>query len=189
MSINIDIIGNETQQDKIKIDVVKDIKENVEFELVIRSAINGDLMILEHKDIDIVIKQKEKKIIAFPKDLMSDVVYGAESRMLEFLRSNGIVDYESIQGGNVYGSMEGKIMDSDMVHPIKAALYTLSEWFKTEQPYISGTTAYDGLQDDALINPSNEESTELGDVPASDKKGSIYQHNLFAPYLYGRYTY
>ena len=109
--------------------------------------------------------------------------------MLEFLRTNGIVDYDSIQGGNVYGSMEGKIMDSETIHPIKAALYSLSEWFKTEQPYMSGTTAYDDLQDDALISPSSEESTELGDVPAADKKGSIYQHNLFAPYLYGRYTY
>ena len=189
MSINVDIIGNEPREDKVQIDLVQNTKENLEFELVIRSAINGDLMILEHKDIDIVIKQKEKKIIAFPKDVMSDVVYGAESRMLEFLRTNGIVDYDSIQGGNVYGSMEGKIMDSETIHPIKAALYSLSEWFKTEQPYISGTTAYDDLQDDALISPSNEESTELGDVPAADKKGSIYQNNLFAPYLYGRYTY
>ena len=68
-------------------------------------------------------------------------------------------------------------------------MYSLSEWFKTEQPYISGTTAYDQMQDDNLIDPSNEESTELGEVPAEEKKGSITQHNLFAPYLYGRYTY
>lgn len=60
MSINIDIIGNEPREDKVQIDLVQNTKENLEFELVIRSAINGDLMILEHKDIDIVIKQKEK---------------------------------------------------------------------------------------------------------------------------------
>tara|TARA_R100001509_G_scaffold153985_1_gene115284 strand:+ start:1231 stop:1800 length:570 start_codon:yes stop_codon:yes gene_type:complete len=189
MSINIDVLGLEPQDDGIKIDLVQDTKEEITFELNIRSAINGDLMILEHKDIDIVIKQKEKKIIAFPKDLMSDVAYGAESRMLEYLRINGILDFESIQGGNVYGSMEGKILDSDTVHPIKATLYSLSEWFKTEQPYISGTTAYDELQDDALMEPSNEESTELGEVPAEERKGSINQNSIFAPYLYGRYTY
>tara|TARA_B100002019_G_C20975749_1_gene453365 strand:+ start:13 stop:582 length:570 start_codon:yes stop_codon:yes gene_type:complete len=189
MSINIDILGLEPGKDKIKIDVEDNPKDILEFQLNIRSAINGDLMVLEHKDIDIIIKQKEKKIIAFPKDLMSDVVYGAETRMLEHLRTNGILVFDSIQGGNVYGSMEGKIMDSETVHPIKATLYALSEWFKTEQPYISGTTAYDQMQDDALVSPDNEESTELGDVPHADQKGSILQHNLFAPYLYGRYTY
>ena len=189
MSINIDLLGLEPEKDSIKIDVAQENKEELQFELVIRSAINGDLMILEHKDIDIIIKQKEKKIVAFPKDLMTDVVYGAESRMLEYLKKNGVLVFDSIQGGNVYGSMEAQIMDSDTVHPIKAALYSLSEWFKTEQPYISGTTAYDQMQDDSLIDPSNEESTELGEVPAEEKKGSITQHNLFAPYLYGRYTY
>ena len=189
MSINIDVLGIEPEKDSIKIDVAQEKKEELQFELVIRSAINGDLMILEHKDIDIIIKQKEKKIVAFPKDLMTDVVYGAESRMLEYLRKNGVLVFDSIQGGNVYGSMEAQIMDSDIVHPIKAILYSLSEWFKTEQPYISGTTAYDQMQDDNLIDPSNEESTELGEVPAEEKKGSIYQNNFFSPYLYGRYTY
>ena len=105
MSINIDILDLEPGKDKIKIDVEDNPKDILEFQLNIRSAINGDLMVLEHKDIDIIIKQKEKKIIAFPKDLMSDVVYGAETRMLEHLRTDGILVFDSIQGGNVYGSM------------------------------------------------------------------------------------
>lgn len=175
MAININI--QPTEEDKLT------------FEMNIRSALNGDLMIMEHKDIDIIIKPKDNKIVAFPKDLMSDLVYGAESRMLEYLRKHGIIEIDSIQGGNIYGSMEGKIMESEKIDPIKATLLSLSEWFKTEKSYISGTTAYDDLQDDALLDPSNEESTELGDVPAAAEKGSILQHNLFAPYLYGRYTY
>tara|TARA_R100001509_G_scaffold115297_1_gene70373 strand:- start:484 stop:1017 length:534 start_codon:yes stop_codon:yes gene_type:complete len=174
----------------IKINIEEIEKEyNITFEMNIRSALNGDLMIMEHKDIDIVIKQKDNKIIAFPKDIMSDLVYGAESRMLEFLRKQGIVEYDSIQGGNVYGSMEGTIMESEKFDSLKATLVSLSEWFKTEKSYISGTTAYDAMQDDALLEPDKEESTELGEVPAEAEKGSITQNNLFAPYLYGRYTY
>tara|TARA_R100001509_G_C4794251_1_gene190863 strand:- start:136 stop:669 length:534 start_codon:yes stop_codon:yes gene_type:complete len=159
------------------------------FELNVRSALNGDLMILEHKDIDIIITKKDKKVIAFAKDIMSDLVYGAESRLLEYLRSHGIIEYDSIQGGNVYGSMEGKIMESESIDPLKATLLSLSEWFKTERSYIVGSTAYDSMEDEALLNPDNEESTELGQVPAAAKKGSITQDNLFAPYIYGRYTY
>jgi hypothetical protein len=146
-------------------------------------------MIMDHKDIDIVIKQGEKKIVAFTKEIMTDAVYGAEDRMFDFLAKRGIVQHQTIQGGNVYGSMEASIMDSDEVDPIKATLTNLSDWFDTERSYITGTDAYDHMQDDALLDPDNAESTELGEVPAAAEKGSITQNNLFAPYLYGRYSY
>ena len=45
MSINIDLLGLEPEKDSIKIDVAQENKEELQFELVIRSAINGDLMI------------------------------------------------------------------------------------------------------------------------------------------------
>ncbi len=174
----------------IKINIEEIEKEySITFEMNIRSALNGDLMIMEHKDIDIIIKQKDSKVIAFPKDIMSDLVYGAESRMLEFLRKQGIIEYDSIQGGNVYGSMEGTIMESEKLDSIKATLVNMSEWFDTERSYIVGTDAYDHMQDDALLDPDNAESTELGEVPAAAEKGSIKQGGLFAPYLYGRYSY
>tara|TARA_R100000353_G_scaffold156231_1_gene115231 strand:- start:35 stop:607 length:573 start_codon:yes stop_codon:yes gene_type:complete len=190
MPVNVNVVKDvAVDLDKGSVSINIKEKDRFTFELNVRSALNGDLMILEHKDIDIIIKQKEKKIIAFPKDLMSDVVYGAETRMLEHLRRQGIIEYDSIQGGNVYGSMQGNIMSSESIDSIKATLLSLSEWFTSEKPYISGVTAYDELQDDALLEPSKEESTELGEVPAEEQKGSITQNNLFAPYLYGRYTY
>ena len=65
----------------------------------------------------------------------------------------------------------------------------ISEWMETEQPMMDGRTGYDDMQDEHLLSPDGEYSTELGEVPAEEKKGSINQHNLFAPYLYGRYTY
>ena len=38
--------------------------------------------------------------------------------------------------------------------------------------------------------PQNVETApQKTEVPAEEQKGSILQHNLFAPYLYGRYTY
>lgn len=172
---------------KVKLEFVE--KEEIEKQLNLRSALNGDLMILDHKDIDIVVQPTSKKIVTFAKDMMSDAVYGAESRLLEYFRRQGIINYDSIQGGNIYGSMEGQIMDSETHDPIKVTLIKISEWMDSEQPYIAGTTAYDDLQDDALTDPDNEYSTELGQVPHEDTKGSMQQRDMFAPYLYGRYTY
>jgi hypothetical protein len=190
VKINIEpeeIVEPTPEERSITIEIVE--KDRIEFNLNLRNALNGDLMILDHKDIDIVVQPTSKKIITFAKEVMSDAVYGAESRLLEYLRSQGVINHDSIKGGNVYGSLEGLIMNSATHDPVKVTLLKISEWMETEQPYITGTTAYDDLQDDALIDPDNEYSTELGEVPHEEKKGSMYQHNLFAPYLYGRYSY
>ena len=189
MAININITDNEEQvpqePEGVKIEVVE--KDNIEGKLKLRSAINGDLMIMDHKDIDIVVKLGDKKIIAFAKDTLSDLVYGAESRLLEYLRKNGIIEIDSIQGGNVYGSLEGKIQEGNKA--VEITLMKISEWMETEEPSMIGRTAYDDVEDKHLLSPDPEYSTELGDVPQAAKKGSIDQSTLFAPYLYGRYIY
>ena len=64
----------------------------------------------------------------------------------------------------------------------------ISEWMESEEPMMSGRTD-DDVQDDHLLSPDGEFSTELGEVPHEEEKGSIRPNSLFAPYLYGRYTY
>ena len=164
-------------------------KEALDLHLKLRSALNGDLMILDHKDIDIIVQPQNNKIVAFAKEILSDAVYGAESRLLEFLRKQGIIEFDSIQGGNIYGSLEGKIMESQTHDSINASLLNISEWMKTEEPYMKGTTAYEQMEDDALIEPDNADSTDLGQVDQAADKGSIDPRTIFAPYLYGRFAY
>lgn len=197
MPVNIKIADQDTDQDAeqviapapegVKIEIVQ--KDEVNFKLMSRSALNGDIMILDHKDIDIVLKQDQGKVITFAKETLSDFTYGAEARLLEFMRRKGVLEFDSIQGGNIYGSLEGKLMTSDEVDVNKVALKVISEWMSTEDSYLKGTTAYDDMSDDHLVSPDGEYSTELGEVPAEERKGSIHQHNLFAPYLYGRYSF
>jgi len=185
--------------DKVQIDVKPTVKVKImpsnmmelEVSLALREAINGDYMIFGHSDIDIIILKEQSKIVAFAKDLMTESVYGAESRLFEFLKKRGVIAYDSIQGGNVYGSLEGKMLDGTKKEKnnIFEALKALGDWMKSEQPYIKSSETYDDLMDDHLLNPSDEETTELGEIPHEERKGSLMQRNLFAPYLYGRYTY
>jgi hypothetical protein len=191
MPVNITISNEDTppaappEPQGIKIEVVE--KDEVEGKLNLRSAINGDLMIMDHKDIDIVVKPKDKKIVAFAKETLSDLVYGAESRLLEYLRKTGVLEIDSIQGGNIYGSLEGQIQEGEK--SVEIALMKISEWMETEQPMIAGRTGYDEMEDEHLLEPDGEYSTELGEVPQAEEKGSINKSTLFAPYLYGRYSY
>ena len=164
-------------------------ERKIQFELNVRKALNGDLLVFDHSDIDIVLMVEKKKLVAFPKDLMSEVVYGAESRLMEWMRHNGIIEYDSIQGGNVYGSLEGKIHESKERDSIKSTIYQLSEWIQSESPSSKMKKGHDDMMQDAQLEPDEENHTELGEVPHAEEKGSIVQHSLFAPYLYGRYTY
>ena len=198
MAIKVKISKQEAEEvKKIKVKIeqpdlrVKLEHENpkITFELNARKALNGDIMIFDHTDIDIVILTEKKKIIAFAKDIMSDVVYGAENRLFEFLKRKGVVAYDSIQGGNVYGSLEAKILDSKQLDSLKITLLNVSKWMDSERPYFEAMNAHDKMMDDSLLDPDSENSTEFGEAPHEQEKGSIKQHGIFSPYLYGRYTY
>ena len=88
MTINIKIADQEEQvppeQGGVKIEIIE--KDEINFKLMSRSAVNGDIMILDHKDIDIVVKQEQGKILTFAKETLSDFTYGAEARLLEFMK-------------------------------------------------------------------------------------------------------
>ena len=176
----------------IRVNVNDPTKHKFEFKLKVRRALNGDLMIFDHKDIDIMILTEKKKIVAFAKDMMSDVVYGAENRLFTYLRRQGVIAYDSIQGGNVYGSMEGLMLEmkgDKQPETLDYVLYQINEWMITEKPYFKSNEAYEDMMDDHLLNPDDEFSTELGEVPHEEEKGGIRQNGMFSPYYYGRYTY
>ena len=78
----------------------------VRLELDIRKSMGGDLMIFDHGDIDIVLSATKNKVIAFPKETMNDLVYGAQNRLFAHLRKKGLVIPESIQSGAFYGALE-----------------------------------------------------------------------------------
>ena len=69
----------------------------VRLEMDLRKSMNGDLMIFDHGDIDIVLSPNSNKVIAFPKESMGDLVYGAQNRLFSHLRKKGLVVPESIQ--------------------------------------------------------------------------------------------
>ena len=173
----------------IRIEIVDPNVDKLIFNIQARKALNGDIMIFDHKDIDIVVMDAQKKVVAFAKDLMSEVVYGAESRLMEHLRKTGIIEYDSIQGGNVYGSLEGKIHESKDLDAIKMSLYQISQWMNSEKPAMEALEAHDDMFDDVLTAPDVESSTDLGEIPHGEEKGSIKKHGMFSPYYYGRYTY
>ena len=67
ISVNID------STPKIGVNVNNPYLHEIKFKLNIREAHNGDLMIFDHPDIDIVVMVEKKKIVTFAKDLASSL--------------------------------------------------------------------------------------------------------------------
>ncbi len=148
---------------------------SITLELDIRKSLNGDLMIFDHGDIDIVLSGKNQKVTAFPKQTMTEFTYGAQNRLFNHLSKKGIILSESIQGGSYYGAMECSLqVPSDEKHnAAKFALLAIESFVEEERPYFENKEAQIAGFEDEMTNPDKEYSTELGDVPHATEKGSI----------------
>ena len=155
-----------------------------------RKNLNGDIMIFDHNNIDIVILPEKKKIVAFAKDLVSDEVYGAQNRLFDHLRKKGLVDIASIRGGNIYGSLEAMLFESEEYDSFKLAILNISDFIDEERVNYDFTDAYSDLDADRLLHPDSKDSTELGEVPQEVEKGSLRRGYVRDPYgLSSLYSY
>jgi len=156
----------------------------VTLEMDVRKSLSGDLLIFDHGDIDIVLSPSQNKVIAFPKEIMSDYVYGAQNRLFTYLRKRGIVIPESIQGGAFYGSFEATMETpkSENISASKLTLVNISNFITEERPYFESTEAIISMTDDEFIDPDNEDSTDLGEVPQAVQQGSIRKGFVRDPY-------
>ena len=83
-------------------------QESVKITLKARKTLDGKIMILDHMHVDIIVDTANKKIIVFPKEDMSDEVYVIQNDYFKHLVNEGVLLPESIQGGNVFGSLEAQ---------------------------------------------------------------------------------
>ena len=155
-------------------------------ELKVRRTISGDIMIMDHEDIDVVLMVEKRKCVAFPKENLSDKVYASQDRMFRFLARKGVINHSAIRGGNVFGSLEAEMLESKIpgIDANQAFLYAINEYINGEKKYFKSSQEYDDERLNTLLRPSDEDSTELGDVPQSDKKGSMDSRVRPVGYMY-----
>ena len=161
----------------------------IEFKLDIRKTLGGDYVIYDHEEIDIVISPKTNKIIAFAKDSISDLMYDTQSRFFDFLSKKGVVSRSSIQSGNVYASMQGKMEtpSSDKIDSLQVAIYSIAKFVESEKPKFEYLKQIEQEEEEMLTDPVDKESTELGDVPHAREKGTIRPGIYYQAYMNNRF--
>ena len=167
----------------LKLKVVDNNEVVSSFTLKAKKSFDGNIIIYDHADVDIVLMPEQKKIVTFKKDNVNgDIAYGAATRLFSELSRLGIIDRNTIQGGSTLDSYESTILDNELKSPIKLVLLAISKWVESERPYFEYGQDYEDLVADRMTDPSDEESTELGEVPQDKQKGSIVPGYYRSPY-------
>ena len=167
LTIKIDSAGSEDTPEPAPIETTIKAK--------IRRTLDGDLVFYDHEDIDVAISPEKRKIFAFPKEIIDDKVYGAQDRLFAYLRKRGLVSPDTIQGGSYFGSMEASMPDNNLEgsNDVQLVLLNVYKFIEKERPEFMTTKYIEKNQQDAEINPEDDDSTELGEIPQSSKKGSM----------------
>ena len=177
----------------LKINIIKGDKDaatvtqSIQFEEA-RQSLSGDFLIFDHDLMDIVVSAKKSKVVTFPKDPVDQETYTIQERFLKRLARNGVLDRSSIKSGSVHSSLEGDIEESakEEVSPFQVALLEIYNFLQDEQPDIEARSVYKKKLQNFFLDPTEEDSTELGEVPHKEKKGSM-DHQV-RPYGY-QYMY
>ncbi len=155
-------------------------------ELRARKSLNGSLLIMDHKKIDIAIEPTDMKVVTFPKDSATEDVYDYQNRLLEMLADKGVIDRSSIQGGNIFRSLEAKVYESEEVNSMQAAVYVISEFIQIEAKHEKIADDYEKELEDMYTHPDQRDTTEYGEVPQHSQQGSMRPGYYYYP-LRNRY--
>ena len=152
--------------------------------LEIKKSLGGHLMIFNHKDINVVVKIKERKIVAYSKNSFSDVVYNTQNRFFNYLSEHGVVQPETIRGTNVFGSLLAEYPENKEIKNLSdVVLYNIAIFMLEENRYMETVKKVEMEREEDLLDPSDRDSTELGEVPQQTTKGSMQPY--YPGYSYG----
>jgi len=155
-------------------------------ELNARKALDGSLLIMDHKKIDIAVVPDKLKVVTFPKTTATEDVYDYQNRLFELLSDKGVIDRSTVQGGDVYRSLEGLLYENEQINALQAAVFVIAEFLAYEAEHERVADNYEKELEDMYTHPSDRDSTEYGEVPQYAEKGSMRPGYYYYP-LRNRY--
>lgn len=169
---------------------IKDKQTGVNKEVMISKTLSGDYMLKEHPDLDIVVMPAKNKVLVLPKHEQSHFVYNIQDRLFDYMIKKGVILPESIQSGNIYGSLQGLYTGQppDGQDPLQVVVYSIANFIEDERPIFTYEKEFEDAMERELLRPDLESSTELGEVPQEPFKGSIPKYGFPTRGIY-RYNY
>ena len=162
-------------EEKIQIKVNKPIPARVILPINIKKTLGGDILIKYHPLIDIMVIPAANKIVTLAKDNKARDTYSAQKELFELLRSFGLINPDSIQGGSTYGSLEDTFPQSNEVDSVSAILVGIYKLLQQYQQYSEIERNYEETFENWLTEPEEGEYTDYETAMSTHRvrKGSI----------------
>ena len=167
---------------KIKIRRQKEM-ETLKKKVAVTKTLDGDLMFLNHPFITIV--AKKEKVLCFAKDgNYTDDAYASMKRLMDYMVKVGLVRPDSVQGGNIYASLEGTYGKPAADRSVlQLVVFHVDKFLKNEKDE-EYDDYYKDEYEEYLLDPPEDDVTELGEVPQEEKKGTVPTNPYITPLIY-----
>ena len=159
--------------------------------LEMKRSLSGQIMVFNHIDMDIVLDEKRGKITAYSQKDFGELVYKSQNRLFDFLFKKGVIFPESVKGSNVFGSIEAAYPKEEKIDNLtEIVLYNIAGFMDTENDYMRSFEYVEETEEERVLDPTAKDSTELGEVPQKEKKGTLnpgypgYYYGLAGMYRY-----
>ena len=160
-------------------------EKDVYIELDITRTLDDNLIINDHPYFSIIISDHHNKIITVPKDDYNEYTLERQMKFFDFMTRKGVISYGSVHATIMHQSLEGKLPHNLDVNSIQVALMCIYDFIKRELDSDLKSKEHRDKFEKSLLDPSDEESTELGEVPHETEKGTIPNN----PHSYGGSLY
>ena len=139
-----------------------------------KKTIDGNIIVSDHPDMNILVIPSKSKIVSLPKEELDDELYDSQKRLFDFLVVNGVIDYSTVQDGNLFMTREGTIPDPvGDGDKIQHCLYAISNFIDKEAPFYKNMKQFEKEVERNLLEPEIDEYTEFDPERHSDVKGSL----------------
>jgi|TARA_R100001129_G_scaffold176012_1_gene149591 hypothetical protein len=176
----------------LKIKINKPKPPQATIELQVRKTLAGNLLITDHEKMNIVVSPKTKTVSTIPKMYTGDNtnIYSYQRDLMTSLENGGVIDHNMIQGGAKFGVLEAKIGEgSDGVDPIQVTLLEIEKFIKKTQGEEIKAQEYDKNIEDRFTDPSDSETTDLGEVTPEEDTPYGRLRGETSPYTFVGYGY
>ena len=155
--------------------------------LKITKTLDGNLLIADHKYMDIVVLPASNRVLCMPKEVVEKDVYEYQKAFMNSLFRGGITNARIPQGGLQFGVMETTYPAESDVDTLQAVLYQISEFIMRDQADNYVSREYDQHIEDRFVDPTEQDSTAYGEIPPYQDTPAGQQDNV--PYTYAGYGY
>lgn len=152
--------------------------------LNIRKTLDNNIVIYDHPLIDIVVIPSKNKIFTVPKEATSSDSYPSQDRYFRFLDRKGVLVKGTIRSGAILNSLEAFYPPNDKVDVLQVIILLTKRFLDKENEFINISHNYEENVEDMFVNPDEEDSTELGEIPQAARKGNINPYQTAYGLLY-----